>query len=93
MLTFFASSKARLTCMAVRSEAYSEQCQASKMEPFAKIVSGRKPLTAFAKLFILNVRQRSEYVSGDNYLFSLPCNTYSNRNRKADDFITVSAFI
>ena len=30
-------------------------CQRSKMERFAKTVSGFKPLTIFAKLFILDV--------------------------------------
>ena len=34
------------------SKAYSEPCQTSKMELFAKIVSGVKPLTTFLTWFI-----------------------------------------
>ena len=41
---------------------YSEPCQTSKMELFAKIVNG-KLLTPFAKGFILDVWQGSEYAS------------------------------
>ena len=36
------------------SEAYSELCQTSKMEYFAKIVSGFYPLTIFVKCSMLN---------------------------------------
>ena len=45
------------------AEACSEPCQASKMERFAKIVNGDKPLTIFARLCILDVCQSSEYAS------------------------------
>ena len=45
------------------SEAYSEPCQASKMERFAKQVNVFQPLTFFAKRSILNVWQGSEYAS------------------------------
>ena len=46
----------------VFAEAYSESCQTSKMEIFAKIVKGLKPLIAFAKNS-LDVPQDSEYAS------------------------------
>ena len=39
-------------------EINSELCQTSKMECFVKIVSGLKPLTFFAKDFILDVYGR-----------------------------------
>ena len=40
-------------------EVYSEPCQTFKMETFAKIVNGLKPLYVFAKNFILDVWQDS----------------------------------
>ena len=43
-------------------KSYSEPCQTSKLERFAKIVDGFKPLTIFAKRSILDVRQGYEYV-------------------------------
>ena len=46
------------TCL---SEAYSERSQTSKMELFWKIVNGWKPLTVFAKSFILDVPLGLEY--------------------------------
>ena len=39
----------------LESEVYSEPCQTSKMECFAKIVSGWKSLTIFAKYSIFVV--------------------------------------
>ena len=45
------------------SETYSESCETSKMQPFADIVKDFKSLTIFAKHSVLDVRQRSEYVS------------------------------
>ena len=47
--------------MYLQWQAYSERCQISKMETFAKIVNGLKLLIVFAKNSILNVRQDSEY--------------------------------
>ena len=44
-------------------EAYSEPCQATKMEHFAKRNNILKPLTIFAKRSILHVSQGSEYAS------------------------------
>ena len=41
-------------------EAYSEPSGTSKMEFFAKIVNGWKPLTIFAKSSILDIRLGSE---------------------------------
>ena len=38
-----------------RPEAYSKTSQTSKIELFKKIVNGWKPLTIFAKSFILDV--------------------------------------
>ena len=46
------------------AEACEELCKVSKMESFAKIVNGFKPLTIFAKLSILDVWLGSEYTSG-----------------------------
>ena len=37
------------------TEVYSEPCQTSKMDTFAKIVNGLKPLIVFVKNSILNV--------------------------------------
>ena len=60
-------------------EAYSETCQASKMELTAQIVSGWKQLSISAKQSIWDVWQDSEYTSGhmlrnpskkDKYFFS-----------------------
>ena len=50
-------------------EANSEPCQISKMELFAKIVNGQKPLTFFVKHFILDVWLDSEYGSVICYSF------------------------
>ena len=48
---------------AIFLEAYSEACQTSKMELFAKTINGWKSLTIFAKISILDVWQGSEYTS------------------------------
>ena len=45
------------------AEAYSEPCQTSKMERFAKIINSFQPLTTFAKRSILDVWQGSEFAS------------------------------
>ena len=45
------------------AEAYSELSPTSKMELFAKIANGKKPLTIFAQSTISDVRLGSEYVS------------------------------
>ena len=45
------------------AEAYAEPWQAFKMNLFAKIVNGWKPLTFFAKSSNLDVWQGSEYAS------------------------------
>ena len=42
-------------------EAYSVRCQTSKMEPLAKIVNHIQLFTVFAKCYILDVCQGSEY--------------------------------
>ena len=47
----FLTIKKQITC----EEAYSEPCQTSKMNYFAKIVNGFQPLTNIAKLSILDV--------------------------------------
>ena len=47
--------------------AYSEASRTSKMELIAKIVNGWKPLTVFAKRFILDVWLGSEYASEVNH--------------------------
>ena len=46
------------------SEAYSEPCQTSKMECFAKMLNYQKPLTIFTKRSVLGVLQGSECDSG-----------------------------
>ena len=50
-------------------EAYSEPCQASKMEPSVKIFSQKatQSFTIFAKNFILDIWQGSEYTSEPEY--------------------------
>ena len=45
------------------SETYWEFCQTCKMERFAKIINGWKPLIIFAKRSILDVWQNSHYAS------------------------------
>ena len=49
--------------MEASSEAYSEPCQTSKMEVFAKIVNSFSFFTIFAKFSILDIWQDSEFVS------------------------------
>ena len=64
------------------SEGYSELCRKYKMELFAKLVKGWKPLTIFAKSFILDVWQGSEYDPNHDLLSSLflnPQNGYIKR--------------
>ena len=46
------------------TEAHQQPCQTSKMKVFANIVNVFKPLTIFAKTFILDVWQGSEHTSG-----------------------------
>ena len=43
------------------AEAYTKPCQTSKVECFAEMVNGSTMLTVFAKHFLLNVCQSSEY--------------------------------
>ena len=45
------------------AEAYSEPCQASKIELFTNIVNSRKPLTILTKNFILDIWHCHEYAS------------------------------
>ena len=47
----------------ISTDKYSQFCQASKIENAVKIASGYKPLTIFAKRFILDIRQGSGYAS------------------------------
>ena len=49
--------------METSSEAYTEPCQTSKMEVFAKMVNGFSFLSIFAKIFILDVWEDSEFAS------------------------------
>ena len=51
----------KLNIILATAETYTEPSQTSKMELFAKIVNSCKPLTIFAKCFILDTRQCSEY--------------------------------
>ena len=53
------------------SETDWEPCSTPKMEDFAKIVNGWKPITSFVKYSILDVWQGPEYNSEfyQNYLF------------------------
>ena len=51
----------KLNIILATVETYTEPSQTSKMELFAKIVNSWKPLTIFAKCFILDTRQCSEY--------------------------------
>ena len=47
----------------ISTDKYSEFYRASKIENVEKIASGYKPLTIFAKRFILDIRQGSGYAS------------------------------
>ena len=53
----------------IESETYSELCQTSKVESFAKIVNGFKKITIFKRNFILEIfdRQDSEYASVNTF--------------------------
>ena len=53
----------------VESETYSELCQTSKGESFAKIVSSFKKITIFKINSILEIidRQNSEYASANTF--------------------------
>ena len=55
-------NKTSLTLEA-NSEGYSEPCQTSKMDVFAKIVNGFSSLTIFAESSVLDVWQESEFAS------------------------------
>lgn len=48
----------------IMPEAYAEPYQRYKMQCFAKIVNTKKPLTMFAKHYLLDVWAGSEYTSG-----------------------------
>ena len=50
------------------SEEYLEQLRTSKMELFAQVFNGFKPLIVFAQSSILDVLSGSKYASGYNYL-------------------------
>ena len=51
----------------IESEAYSELCQTSKVESFAKIVNGFKKITIFKRNSVLEIFdiQDSEYASAN----------------------------
>ena len=61
----------------VESEAYSELCQTSKLESFAKIVNGVKKITIFKRNFVLELFdiQNSEYAFA-NMLQLYPKSTF-----------------
>ena len=50
------------------AEGYSKPNRTSKMERFTKIVNGLNPLTVFAKSFVLDVWQGSEFASDLKHL-------------------------
>ena len=47
---------------------YTEPCQTSNMDCFAKIGFGFLPLTIFAKCSILDIRQGSEHISQKSWV-------------------------
>ena len=51
----------------IESEAYSELCQTSKVESFAKIVNGFKKITVFKRISIPEIfdKQDSEHASAN----------------------------
>ena len=53
----------------IESKAYSELCQTSKVEYFAKIVNGFKKITIFKRNSILEIFeiQDSEYASANKF--------------------------
>ena len=53
----------------IESEVYSELCQTSKVESFAKIVNGFKNITIFKRNSILEISdiQDSEYASANMF--------------------------
>ena len=61
----------------IESKAYSELCQTSKVEYFAKIVNGFKKITIFKRNSILEIFeiQDSEYASANKFQLH-PKNTY-----------------
>ena len=68
-------------------EAYSEPCQTSKMERFAKIVNGKKPLTIFAERSVLDVwhdfesaSERENLASSSQVLSGFKLKVFSNNS-------------
>lgn len=60
----------------MKSETYTEPCQTSKKDAFAKIVSSKNPLTSFTKCSNLDLWEGSEFTQGsDSYLKELQGNT------------------
>ena len=60
-----------------RKEAYSELCQTSQMEDFAKIAQGFQPLTIFTKPFILDIsRLPNTSLISYNMNHMLTCTTF-----------------
>lgn len=60
----------------MKSETYTEPCQTSKKDAFAKIVNSKNPLTSFTKYSNLDLWEGSEFTQGsDSYLKELQGNT------------------
>ena len=55
----------------VFAEVHSEPCETSKIDLFANIVNGQKPLTIFAKSYILDVWQDSVSIAEAFIMFFL----------------------
>ena len=71
----------------IESEAYSELCQTSKVESFAKIVNGFKKITIFKRNSISEIFdiQDSEYASANIFqLQQLECEFFRNVKHVSD---------
>ena len=55
----------------IESEAYSELCQTSKVESFAKIVNDFKKITIFKRSFVLEIFDIQDYEYASANIFQL----------------------
>ena len=79
------------TIKVLSTEAYSEACQTSKVELFAKLVTGFQPLNVFRKCSILDVWLSSEYASEIIYAICMikSLQTISNIHPRIHKKITI----
>ena len=75
------------------SEAYSKPWRISKMELIAKKVKIFQPLTVFAKISILDVRQGSEYTSEHYFWLFFEYKDLSRNSEIGTAFVQITSNI